>query len=392
MKPIETFGVGAHAETPVQNQPEETESHAAVLDGLREELQEMADNRTEDEDSAEAFHSKWIQEAVEELLLLQYDPEETERFWSEFDAAFADADGSERHYVEKVKDEILAYIADRNMESRIFVLDGMRKDIQGVILKEAEAVKKAENAKKPDNDNKAEDMKAAEELEKVAAQEKAKLFHSKWMKVMEEDLLKVIGFPDEAQRFWSEFSDTFAQGSPEEKAHAEKFKEEILSHVIARTILEGFEGKLAKQKIPVKIDVHPSTPQEDLEKMVNFWVQVERRGKRETVKRTFPVHVFNVDISQGSREEKRARGNFIKENFMDFELPTGNKRKFADRKTIEEMMDFYQKYPDGLAITLPIGIGHTLVKEGRPNEKFNSEFAAQTIDNKKSDCLFRFIP
>jgi hypothetical protein len=284
-------------------------------------------------------------------------------------------------------------------ESLSSLFDLIREEIHGVYVKEekkkekeagnAEADKTADDITEKTDDT--EEEKKENTAEEIAAMKDAQLFHSRWLKKTLDYLLQINKYPSEVEEFWLDFNDKFADGTKSEKEYAKKYKQEILFQAAGQTIMKDYEEILQSKNIPVEIDVEPSSPQQDVESMVDFWVHVKFKGKTGSREKTFACHVVGVDVTQGIREDQRKRGEIVKRNYLNFQCPDTKELSLMNYTMRNELLDFFSKNPDGAAICLPLGNGQSVQENGRLIPSIEKDYRKRTMDG-KSAFWEKFIP
>jgi hypothetical protein len=294
-------------------------------------------------------------------------------------------------------------------ESRFSLFELIRKEIHEVWVeeekkKEKDKKKEADAAKTEGTaDGKTEETDSIEEgkkeptVEEIAAMKEAQLFHSRWLKKTLDYFMQIKNYPSEVEEFWLDFDDKFADGTESEKGYAENYKQEILFQAAGQTLMEDYEELLKSKNIPVEVEIEPSSPKEDVEDMVDFWVHVKFEGKTGMREKTFACHVIGVYTAYGMREDQRKRGEVVKDNYLNFQCPDRKKLSLMNYNMRNEILDFFSKNFDSdpkipkMAICLPIGNGKSIQENGKVIPKIDKDFKERTMD-KKSALWEKFIP
>ncbi|MDD3191089.1 MAG: hypothetical protein PHI66_05400 [Candidatus Pacebacteria bacterium] len=347
----------------------------SVTAGVKEEIIEL--------------NAEWIERAKDYLFENESDHEDTDRFWTEIENSFKDGDIAIKEQQESFKNKILSRVAAH----------GLTEDFEKTIAEE----------------------KIKFDLEKTrAANEIAKL-HAKWIKDAEDYLLENGSDPEDIINFWMEFEDSFENDDGEVNEQLERFKNEVLSRVAARGLMQDFK-KTVLENVNLEIEIEPSDPSEEVSDGVHFWVNVERKtyNKRKVLtgvyNKRIPIHVTFVDIKTNSGQLDMRKERFTSENIIDCKCPSntsfGMLGNGSFRTMIEnELKNFHEIKPEGFSICIPIfkdakaeNINNEHPSKGkkRPNNNNTVSPSGKANDNvqkvfinkvEKSDEIYdQFIP
>lgn len=235
---------------------------------------------------------------------------------------------------------------------------------------------------------------------------------AEWMGNAVEYLRENKDNPEEIEKFWQEFDETFLSFKEHQnnkdfankysiKQGPEVIKRGILAEVVAMNLLEELVSDFKGCK---KVEIKHSTPEQDVYKKIDFFVKIT--FERELIIEV-PVQVKSCNIStfanRGSnKKELKGKLEFVLDNIINTNETERNvmigKSEYQIRAR-NRMKEFFRENKGGIFIILPYGnlnpellnfqnknkktAEGCLNKNGTPSEALRNRFLyeAQTIKN-----------
>lgn len=243
-----------------------------------------------------------------------------------------------------------------------------------------------------------ENISKGEEISKEEAIFRENILRSQWLKNTVKYILEYRGDPDEMEDFWSDFDEAFASNEESIKKYVEMLKYEALTQAAAQSLIMDLKEEIAENtgnKINVKIEIEPSTPEEELNSKVDFWVDVEFNGR----KNRLPCQAICIDSDNkklahnGDKGKTRrsegdmGREKFFRDNYINCNYPK-NAGGYVNKKTQKMLEDFYRENPKGITVFLP---KDKILDDGRVEKNTRKNFMGNATDKERA-FWFEFIP
>ncbi len=210
--------------------------------------------------------------------------------------------------------------------------------------------------------------------------------HAEWMGSTEEFIAEMrADQPEEIENFWQFFEQSFDESPSQEKKIALIYEYGVLAQMAAKGLIRDL-GALAQETWrDIEVDIRSASAEEDVEDKVDFWI-ITKNGRRE---KELPCQVTYIDIGSGVRQDKMKKGEFVKNNYINFRCPSESQLRTDNTKLVRKIKVFFDRSGGtGAFIVLPRYENITLRRDGTTNEAVKSGFLARATHDKNFAKVF----
>jgi hypothetical protein len=203
---------------------------------------------------------------------------------------------------------------------------------------------------------------------------------SGWMNRIEDDILSKRNNPEDIKEFWKRFC---AILDTEQVKMGTDMKYSILAQIAAKDLMLGIEGIL-KNKIgkgqKYKIKIIDATPEEDVLKSVDFWIELSAKAGTKKV----PCQVKHLNVECNTKNKLR----YLESNMVNCGYPVGNESLEYDYPQERALFRFFDMHSEGIFIILPQYRDQTIFDDGGVNKDILNKFQKDIASQKRFSSIF----